>query len=177
MTGSTCSIEGRTLKTAKDELWALEVDGDRKPFLVLRTSGSQFTGQISPDGRWLAYQSTLSGTNEVYAQRLPVASSTVPLSNKGGRWPKWRSDGRGVGLRLQQRHLTAVSVDSAADDLRPEAPKELFRAVFFGNLTYTYDVAADGSRFLIVERTGEEDMRLDVMTNWRARLTSPPVYR
>ena len=65
--------------------------------------------------------------------------------------------------------LTAVSVDSAADDLRPGAAKELFPAVFFGNLTYTYDVAADGNRFLIVERTGEQDMRLDVMTNWRAR--------
>ena len=92
--GKYVLYRGTNPETARDELWALEVDGDRKPFLVLRTSGSQFTGQISPDGRWLAYQSTLSGTNEVYAQRFPVATSRVPLSNKGGRWPKWRSDGR-----------------------------------------------------------------------------------
>jgi Tol biopolymer transport system component/predicted Ser/Thr protein kinase len=168
--GKYVLYRGTNPETAKDELWALEVDGDRKPFLVLRTSGSQFTGQISPDGRWLAYQSTLSGTNEVYAQRFPVATSRVLLSNKGGRWPKWRSDGRELYFVSSNDILTAVSVDSAADDLRPDAPKELFRAVFFGNLTYTYDVAEDGNRFLIVERTGEQDMRLDVMTNWRARM-------
>ena len=168
--GKYVLYRGTNPETAKDELWALDVDGDRKPFLVLRTSGSQFTGQISPDGRWLAYQSTLSGTNEIYAQRFPVATSRVQLSNKGGRWPKWRGDGRELYFVSSSDIVTAVKLDSTADDLSPEAPKELFRAVLFGNLTYSYDVAADGGRFLIVERTGPQESRLEVMTNWRARM-------
>ena len=66
--------------------------------------------------------------------------------------------------------MIAVTVDASADDLRPEAPKELFRAVFPGNLTYPYEVSGDGKRFLIPEPTSQQDPYLEVMTNWRSRL-------
>jgi serine/threonine protein kinase len=163
-------FRGTNPDTSRDELWALAVDGDRKPFPVVQNSFSQFAGQISPDGKWIAYQSTLSGANEVYAQRFPVATGRVQLSNKGGRWPKWRGDGKELYFVSGNDTLIAVAVDPSADDLNAQPAKELFRAVLPGNLTYPYDVSSDGKRFLILERSGQQDIRLEVMTNWRSRM-------
>jgi Tol biopolymer transport system component/tRNA A-37 threonylcarbamoyl transferase component Bud32 len=156
--------------TGRDELWALAPEGDWKPFPVVQNGFSQFTGQISSDGRWIAYQSTLSGVSEVYAERFPVASARVSVSSTGGRWPKWRADGKELYYVSASGAMMAMTVDSSADDLRPGAPKELFQVVLPGNLTYPYDVSGDGQRFLIPEPTSQQDTYLEVMTNWRSKL-------
>src|SRR5205085_2486790 len=39
-----------------NDLWALPVSGDRKPFPVLKTPFDEYNGQFSPDGKWIAYQ-------------------------------------------------------------------------------------------------------------------------
>ena len=168
--GKYVLFRATNLNNSRDELWAIAVDGDRKPFPVVQNAFSQFAGQISPDGNWIAYQSTLSGINEVYAQRFPSGSGRIQLSNKGGRWPKWRGDGKELYFVSANDTMIAVSVDPSADDLHPQPPKELFNAVLPGNLTYPYDVAADGKRFLVLERTGEPDTRLEVITNWRSQM-------
>jgi Tol biopolymer transport system component len=168
--GKYVLFRGTNPDSSRDELWALAIDGDRKPFPVVKDSFSQFAGQISPDGRWIAYQSTLSGTYEVYAQRFPTPGGRIPLSNTGGRWPKWRDDGKEVYYVSGNETLVAVPVDSSTDDLRPQASQDLFRAVFPGNLTYPYDVSDNGRRFLVVEAQDQQDVRLEVMTNWRSRM-------
>jgi eukaryotic-like serine/threonine-protein kinase len=106
----------------------------------------------------------------VYAQRFPVATGRVQLSNKGGRWPKWRGDGKELYFVSGNDTIIAVGVDPSANDLNPQPAKELFLAVLPGNLTYPYDVSSDGKRFLILERSGQQDSRLEVMPNWRARM-------
>jgi hypothetical protein len=58
----------------------------------------------------------------------------------------------------------------SADDLNPQPARNLFRAVLPGNLTYPYDVSWDGKRFLVLERSGQQDNRIEVLTNWRARM-------
>jgi Tol biopolymer transport system component len=153
--GKYVLFRATNLNNSRDELWAMAVDGDRKPFPVVQNAFSQFAGQISPDAKWIAYQSTLSGVNEVYAQRFPSGSGRIQLSNKGGRWPKWRGDGKELYFLSANDTMIAVSVDPSADDLNPQPPKELFRAVLPGNLTYPYDVAADGKRFLVRVRLAD----------------------
>jgi serine/threonine protein kinase len=157
--------------SGQDELWALTMDGDRKSIPIVRSSSaSAFTGQVSPDGKWIVYQSTLTGTNEIYAQRFPVASGFVTLSNKGGRYPTWRADdGKEVYFVSGDDRLTAVTVDPSADDLGPQPPIDLFRVVVPGNLTHTYDVSGNGKRFLVLESAGRQDTPLEVFTNWRSR--------
>ena len=158
--------------TGRDDLWALAVDGDRKPFPVVQTAYSTFTGQVSPDGKWIAYQSTDSGTDEVYVRSFPVPGVRVPVSNRGGRWPKWRADGKERELYFVSANdmMVAVKLELSADGLKTQEPKELFRAILPNNLTYPYDVSADGKRFLILERIGRQNLQLEVMTNWRARM-------
>jgi Tol biopolymer transport system component len=53
------------------DIWAMPLDGDRKPVPVVRTRFEERDAQFSPDGRWIAYQSNESGRFEIYAQPFP----------------------------------------------------------------------------------------------------------
>ena len=50
-----------TQKTGID-LWALPLDGDKKPFPVLQSAFDEMDAQFSPDGRWIAYESKVFDT-------------------------------------------------------------------------------------------------------------------
>src|SRR5262249_33581619 len=79
----------------KADIWVLPLDGGRKPVAVVQTPFGEHGGQLSPDGKWIAYQSNESGREEVYVQ--PFASGTggrLQISNKGGSRARWRSDGK-----------------------------------------------------------------------------------
>jgi eukaryotic-like serine/threonine-protein kinase len=54
----------------------------------------QCCGEISPDGRYMAYVSNETGNADVYLQPLPPSGERWPVSKGGGWWPKWRGDGR-----------------------------------------------------------------------------------
>jgi eukaryotic-like serine/threonine-protein kinase len=67
---------------------------DRKPVPYLQSKFNEHGGQLSPDGRWLAYVSDASGINEVYVGTLPEFDVTRQISANGGSQPRWRADGR-----------------------------------------------------------------------------------
>jgi Tol biopolymer transport system component len=64
--------------------------GDRKPFLLLQSTANEVHGQISPDGRWIAYESDESGTYETYVQSFPKGGQKIRVSESGGLQPRWR---------------------------------------------------------------------------------------
>ena len=69
--------------------------GANDPVPVVRTDGSDFSGQISPDGEWLAYASSHGGAGpQVYVQRFPEDTNRILVSESGGLQPRWRGDGR-----------------------------------------------------------------------------------
>src|SRR5436190_20042173 len=43
--------------TTADDLWALPMFGDRKPFVVVQNPFLECCGRFSPDGKWVAYNS------------------------------------------------------------------------------------------------------------------------
>ena len=49
---------------------------------------------FSPDGRWLAYASNESGTQELYARPFPGPGGRWQVSTDGGRLPLWSRNGR-----------------------------------------------------------------------------------
>ena len=73
-------------QTARD-LWVLPMEGDRKPWVFLKTSFDERNGQFSPDGRWVAYMSNESGRKEIYIRPFaaPAASgaAATPLPGSG----------------------------------------------------------------------------------------------
>ena len=126
---------------------------------------------ISPDGRYLAYQSTESGRNEVYVQSFPGPGGKWQISTAGGAEPRWRSDGKELYYRALDQKLMAVAVE-ADPKFAAGVPKALFQSRFETAITRNrYLPAADGSRFFGVGFLGRESITpTTVALNWFAEL-------
>jgi eukaryotic-like serine/threonine-protein kinase len=119
--------------------------------LFVSGPADQSQGQFSPDGRWVAYTSTESGRHEVYVQPFPATGAKWQVSVSGGEQPRWRRDGKELFYLAPDRALMAVpiAVMGAFDDA---TPRRLFVTnIPFGdvNVSQSYDVTADGERFLV----------------------------
>ena len=158
-------------------LWALSLDGERKPFKMVQSDFSTGWGQFSPDGKWIAYASIESGRWEIYVQSFPGPGPTSLVSTGGGVMPRWRGDGKELFYIGLDDRLTAVPIRLASDVQAAETgtPVPLFTTRVGGALQHTdinphYVVAPDGQRFLM--NTVVEDAStspITVILNWKAK--------
>ena len=132
-------------------------------------------GEVSPDGRWMAYSSDQSGRNEVYVRPFPnVDDGRWQISREGGFSPVWASDGQELFFRgATQPDMKAVSVETEPT-FRPGNPEVLFAAPYRSRPGFReWDVAADG-RFLMVREGAAEETttpHMVVVENWFQELT------
>jgi hypothetical protein len=123
-----------------------------EPKRFLSSKGSETNGQISPDGKWVAYASDESGNWEIYVTSFPGAAGKWQVSRGGGTEPRWRGDGKELFYIAPSGMLTAVPVN-AQSEFATGTPMPLFqihgRAPISSTDVFTYDVAKDGQRFLV----------------------------
>ena len=141
------------------DVGVLSVNGSEPPRMLLEEAFSEQNPQVSPDGRWLAYESNESGALEIYVRPFPdVESALYPVSTSGGSRPRWSADGSELFYYVGPDTIMAVPVASA-DELtlgRPEVAVQGSYAIPLNTGTH-YDVSADGRRFLlIVDDTGDD---------------------
>jgi Tol biopolymer transport system component len=140
------------------ELWVISL-GDRRPAPFLKSSFGVGHGQFSPDGRWVAYASNESGTWEVYVAPFPGPGGNWKVSTTGGgNEPRWRRDGKELFYLAPDGTLMSIVV-KGGETFDAEPAKPLFKTrprqhISSGDL-FSYDVAADGQRFLVNTDVGE----------------------
>jgi serine/threonine protein kinase len=166
------------------DIWALPMDGDRKPFPVVQTDFEEGDGQFSPDGKWIAYRSNESGRFEIYVQPFPGPGGKSLMSTTGGRLARWRHDGKELFYIALDNRLMAVPIQLASNGQAVEAgaPVPLFamrvggqRVMFGGGDMYM--VSSAGQRFLISALTEEAASPITVILNSvRAGPTRPRVF-
>jgi Tol biopolymer transport system component len=149
-------------------IWVLPLSGDRKPYPFLQSQSNEVLGKLSPDGRWLAYQSNETGSSEIYVQAFPGKEGKWPVSVKGGTFPIWSRDGKELFYIAADNQLMAVDVKSGAR-FEHGVSKPLFEARM--GAQSGVDVSPDGKRFLLVvplEQAANPPMT--VVVNWHAGL-------
>ena len=150
------------------DIWALPSGGDRKPRAVARTSSMEASPRLSLDGRWLAYTSDESGRTEVLVQSFPEPGGRTQISTSGGTEPVWSRDGREL-FYLDGDAMMAVEIRTSPT-FAAGAPRMLFqgRYVQSPNSVASYDVSADGQRFLRVQPMHPDPPRdqIQVTLNW-----------
>jgi eukaryotic-like serine/threonine-protein kinase len=152
-------------------LWALPLFGDGKPFPVVQTTFDERYPAVSPDGKWMAYQSNESGRWEVYITAFPGGGAKWQVSGVGGASPKWRKDSKEVFYLDPSDNLVAVDVNASGSAVRLGTPHTLFQAIGIQREYGPYDVSADGKRFLINSgnlKEGSDPFTL--VQNWPAEL-------
>jgi eukaryotic-like serine/threonine-protein kinase len=127
--------------------------GQETASTILDTIHSEGYGALSPDGKWLAYQSDETGLNEVIVQAWdngsPGPKKLFTISHGGGALPRWRRDGRELYFITQSGKLYAVKVHPSGAEFGFDAPQELFHTRPTPRSWNLYDVSADGERFLM----------------------------
>jgi serine/threonine-protein kinase len=139
------------------------VDFQATPFL-------DGTPQISPSGRYLAYNSTESGTQQVFVRSFTGTDVKLQVSTGGGNGEtSWRGDERELFYRSPQAMMVA-SV-TAEPNFTIGRPTVLFQGTFARIQGKNYDVTRDGQRFLMVQvNTPVPPNHLTVVRGWMADL-------
>ena len=150
-------------ENGKSKLWAVQLFGDRKPFPVPSTFDMR-QGRFSPDGRWLAYVSDQSGSDEVYVQAFPGGEGKWQVSAHGGVNPLWRRDGRELNYMSPDNKLMAVPVATSGSALQLGTPVVLLNTGRRG--TYNIAIAPDGRFLMPLQEEGEPMVPMKVVVNW-----------
>lgn len=167
------SADGRLLAyiephpaTRRGDIWVLDTSSGRSRALIA-TPAEEILPRLSPDGRWIAYESDASGRFEVEIASVEFGAR-LQVSTNGGTWPAWSASGREL-FYLQDGTIYRVPVDIAGSGSgnQPSAGNPV--PVFHHPDIVLFRPAADGG-FIVVRRTGEHLplTRLDVVLNWRA---------
>jgi eukaryotic-like serine/threonine-protein kinase len=153
------------------DLNVLDLDGAREVTPLLNAPYSEHNGEISPDGRWLVYQTDESGRDEIYVRPFPnVAASRSQVSTGGGTRPMWSRNGREIFYSALDGTMMAVPVDSSAarDTFSAGTATSLFSGPYYSvQAGRSYDVATDG-RFLMIKNNAPQALapQLVVVINW-----------
>ena len=171
----TVSTDGRLLAfvfsatNSGAELWTVPLRGDAKAARYLANGFNLAHPAISPDGRWMAYDSDEAGRVEVYVQSFPNPSlKRWKISPTYGSEPLWTRGGRELVYRKGDS-VMAVTVD--LEQGRIGQPVALFGGPYPDNPGWTrprsYDVSRDGERFLMNRLPADRPPpRIAVVLNW-----------
>ena len=126
---------------------------------LLAGEGMDFGAEVSPDGRWLAYHSNISGEFQVYVRPFPnVQDGRVQISTAGGTRAAWSRNGRELFYLDHEGLLTSVAVPAAPGATFAAGPpvrvlnkKYYAGASLLGLDLRGYDISPDGQRFLMIK--------------------------
>jgi Tol biopolymer transport system component len=127
------------------QIWAARMPPGGKILPIVAGPYSDWDGNVSRDGKWIAYTGNETGEFEVYVQDFPPQGERRQISTGGGQWPAWRADGRELFYAGQSK-IMSVEVKISAAGFEPGIPKPLFdlpKGSAFGG------GSPDGQRFLL----------------------------
>jgi Tol biopolymer transport system component len=145
------------------DIWTvpIEIDHDRPragtPEPFLRTRFREYAPAFSPDGRWLAYTSNESGSDEIYVRPFPGPGGRTLVSSGGGMFPVWERNGRELFFLSSERLIMVAGYTENAGAFMAGKPRVWSRKVLYRGAwttllafpTSMFDVAPDGKRIAV----------------------------
>jgi serine/threonine-protein kinase len=134
----------------------LTLDGQRRMEVLIATPANELHAEVSPNGKWIAYDSNESGQFEVYVRPYPNAGDARwRISLQGGRQPLWSRNGQELFYRDFSGAVMSMAVTETPTFIQGETTKILEGGPYFGGgqagSARTYDIAPDGRRFLMIK--------------------------
>ena len=183
---SSFSRDGKTLVSSEihlaplgSDIGMLSMEGKREMKQLLQEKNWEVEPQISPDGRYVAYQSDESGKGEIYVRTFPdVNKGKWQVSSSGGNSPLWSPDGRELFYRSGDATM-AVEVETEPTFKRGN-PKALFQGTYFWppvfpkSVITPWDIHPNGKKFLMIKpaastgaaSTEVGSRKINIVLNW-----------
>jgi hypothetical protein len=123
---------------------------------------------LSPDGKWLAYQSPVSSRQEIYVAPFPGPGPARQISTDGGVEPLWSRDGRELFYQNGGRLMGITVTPGAAWSSSPPHVVHEGRFLRSGNGNTDWTITRDGRRFLRIQLVAPERAitHVDLVLNW-----------
>jgi serine/threonine-protein kinase len=166
---------------ASDDILMMTMDGKRATEPLIHTKSREFNPEISPNGRWIAYESNESGTNQVYVRPFPNVDaghwqvSTGPVGSR----PLWARNGRELFyVDDAANRFMVVPVQSDGETFRLGTPVKVFDDRLFNPYTArSFDISPDNQRFLVIKDNATKEQSstatsasMLVVLNWLEEL-------
>jgi serine/threonine-protein kinase len=150
------------------DILAVRLTGDRTVTPIVTGPNTESLPRLSPDGKWLAYQSNESGRFDIYVRPFPGSGARIQVSDLGGTEAIWGRDGRSLYYRGPLGEVVHVDVTTGAS-FSIGARKTVLTGDYLTDSSHpNWDVAPDG-RFLLLKRAGAESQPI-VVHNWGREL-------
>jgi serine/threonine-protein kinase len=142
---------------------------------LLQTPFDERHAVVSPDGRWLAYESDSSSRFEIYIRPFPnAAGGQWQVSPMGGTRPVWARNGRELFYFSPDGALMGVAVKTSYTTWSAGTPTKLLEPRYFTGASniggMSYDVSPDGRRFLMIKQAGNDQTaappQIVIVKNW-----------
>jgi len=138
------------------QLWTVPLESDGaglragKPEVFLQTQTDDRAPSFSPDGRWIAYRSDESGTNQVYVRAFPDKGGKWQISNSGGTLPMWSRNGHELFFETLDNHVMVTTYAVKGDSFVADKPR-MWSKMQIGNtgaVSRNADPTPDGKRIV-----------------------------
>ena len=171
---SSVAPDGKTLAYTEfdpvtgADVWTISLEGNHNARPLLKTRFSEGNGSISPDGRWLAYQSNETGRFEISVVPYLATGPALQVTSAGGVEPVWGRDGRELYYRSNERFMAVPMTLGAA--AKSGEPRLLFSANYLSAPLFV--PALD--RFLFVRDDGQQSAgrAFNLVLGWAEELTT-----
>jgi serine/threonine-protein kinase len=179
----TVSPDGTTLvfreqvTSSNSDLMMVTLQGERRPKPLMATSFNEVNAELSPDGKWLAYQSDESGRDEIYVRPFPnIGEGRWQLSTNGGTRPLWSRDGKELFYVSRTLNLMTIPVQASTGFSASSPTKVVDAQLVETGPGRMYDVSTDGRRFLIIKPSASANAKtappsITLVQNWVDELT------
>jgi len=152
------------------DIGVIEIEGEHSPRLVINGPSDEAKPAMSADGRWIAYQSNMSGRWEVYVQPFPGLMGRWQVSPQGGFAPIWAPNGRELFYR-NGRTVMSVPVETGGHTFSYGNAVKLFEGPYVteriaGGDARSYALSPDGARFLMMKEPDPPPTQVVVISNW-----------
>jgi len=167
----------------RGDLWMVPVQGERKPVPLLQTPADESFAQVSPDGKWMAFQSDETGMPQIYIRPFPEGpgnKSQVSIEGSISLWPRWRGDGKELFFYVTP-NVMAADIRVTGASVQPGIPHILFAILGNPNLNvhvpayHRFAVTPDGQRFLFAQPAGAPTLQGGLAGALAANFDQAPV--
>ena len=144
--------------------------------VVATGSGNVIDARLSPDWRWLAWESDASGRHEIYLG--PATGTLTPsrVSKTGGGSPRWRHDGHELFYIGGDGRIMSVPVQLGATPLLGEPRRATDLVIHpdpFSNdpfLDTRFEPSPAGDRFLVQTPVAAGAHQLTMIQGWQRKV-------
>ena len=146
------------------QLWAVALEGERKPWMVVAHAAVLYGARLSPDGKWLAYESNESGTVQLYIVPFRGGQGKWQVTSQGSSGPAWTRNGKELFYMDPGFNLYVISFKEVEGAPQLGAPQQI--PITTSAPTVFFDVSPDGKKILIDNVAQQVSPSVTVVTNF-----------